>query len=354
MNRREVDQSRLSHLLVRPDWLARRSEAALDPGLPIIDPHHHLWDRPRTRYLIDELAADIGAPNQGGHNVVATVFVQCGAMYRAHGPEELKPVGETEFVAGQGAMADSGLYGSARCNAAIVCHIDLTLRDDVARVIDAHLAVAGGRLRGVRHATAHDPSPDVRTSSANPPAGLLADSGFRRGFAQLARQDLSFDAWLYHPQIGELAALARAFPDTQIVLDHCGGPLGVGPYAARREEVFASWRASIRHIAQAPNVVVKLGGLGMAISGYDFHLREDPPASQMLADAWRPWFETCIEAFGPDRCMFESNFPVDKGSCSYNALWNAFKRVAAGASAAERAALFHDTAARVYRITTEM
>ena len=251
-------------------------------------------------------------------------------------------------------MADSGLYGSARCNAAIVCHIDLTLAEGVASVIDAHLAVAGGRLRGVRHATAHDPSPDVRTSSANPPAGILADSRFRRGFAQLARQDLSFDAWLYHPQIGELAALARAFPDTQIVLDHCGGPLGVGPYAARREEVFASWRASIRHIAQAPNVVVKLGGLGMAISGYDFHLQLDPPASQMLADAWRPWFETCIEAFGPDRCMFESNFPVDKGSCSYNALWNAFKRVAAGASAAERAALFHDTAARIYRMTTEM
>jgi len=353
MNKREADQSRLSHLPVRPDWLARRTEAALDPDLPIIDPHHHLWDRPRTRYLIDELAADIGAPDQGGHNVLATVFVQCGAMYRAHGPEELKPVGETEFVAGQGAMADSGLYGPARCNAGIVCHIDLTLGDDVARVINAHLALAGGRLRGVRHATAHDPSPDVRTSSANPPAGLLADARFRRGFAQLARHDLSFDAWLYHPQIGELAALSRAFPDTKIVLDHCGGPLGVGPYAARREEVFASWRASIRNIAQAPNVVVKLGGLGMAISGYDFHLKEDPPVSQTLADAWRPWFETCIEAFGADRCMFESNFPVDKGSCSYNVLWNAFKRVASGASVAERAALFHDTAARIYRITVE-
>ena len=350
MNKRGSGELRLSHLPVRPDWLARRTEMALDAGLPIIDPHHHLWDRPRPRYLIDELSADIGAPDQGGHNVLATVFVQCGAMYRAHGPEALKPVGETEFVAGQGAMADSGFYGRTRCNAAIVCHIDLTLGEETARVVEAHLAVAGGRLRGVRHATAHDPSPDVRTSSANPPAGLLADASFRRGFAQLARHGLNFDAWLYHPQIGELAALARAFPETTIVLDHCGGPLGVGPYAGRRDEVFASWRASIRDIAQASNVVVKLGGLGMAISGYDFHLQHDPPASQTLADAWRPWFETCIEAFGVERCMFESNFPVDKGSCSYTVLWNAFKRVAAGASAAERAALFHDAAARVYRI----
>lgn len=351
MDKREYGELCLSHLPVRPDWLARRTEAALDPGLPIIDPHHHLWDRPRTRYLIDELSEDIGAPDQGGHNVVATVFVQCGAMYRAHGPEALKPVGETEFVAGQGAMADSGLYGPSRCNAAIVCHIDLTSGEETARVVDAHLAVAGGRLRGVRHATAHDPSPDVRTSSANPPAGLLADASFRCGFAQLSRYGLSFDAWLYHPQIGELAALARAFPDTTIVLDHCGGPLGVGPYAGRRDEVFAFWRASIRDMAQASNVVVKLGGLGMAVSGYEFHRQDDPPASQTLAEAWRPWFETCIEAFGVERCMFESNFPVDKGSCSYTVLWNAFKRVAAGVSVAERAALFHDTAARVYRIT---
>ena len=350
MTTREAGETRLSHLPVRPDWLDRRTEAAIDPGLPIIDPHHHLWDRPRTRYLIDELSADVGAPDQGGHNVLATVFVQCGAMYRAHDPEALKPVGETEFVAGQGAMSDSGFYGPSRCNAGIVCHIDLTLGEEVARVVDAHLAVAGGRLRGVRHATAHDPSPEVRTSSANPPAGLLADANFRRGFAQLARHGLSFDAWLYHPQIGELAALACAFPDIAIVLDHCGGPLGVGPYAGRRDEVFTTWRASIRNIAQAPNVCVKLGGLGMAISGYDFHLQEDPPLSQTLAEAWRPWFETCIEAFGVERCMFESNFPVDKGSCSYIVLWNAFKRVTAGMSAMERAALFHDTAARVYRI----
>ena len=190
-----TNRAKYPHLQVRPDWLARRSERAIEPDLPIIDPHHHLWDRPRTRYLIDELADDIGAPEAGGHNVVATVFVECRAMWRAHGPADTRPAGETEFVAGQGAMADSGFYGPARCNAAIVCHIDL-VEHDVAKAAEAHLAVAGGRLRGIRHATAHDPSPDVRTTSTTPPAGLLGDAAFRRGFAQLARYGLSFDAWL--------------------------------------------------------------------------------------------------------------------------------------------------------------
>ena len=343
--------SKYPHLPVRPDWLALRSERALDPDLPIIDPHHHLWDRPRVRYLIDELAEDIGTPETGGHNVVATVFVECRTMWRKDGPEAMRPVGETEFVAGQGAMADSGLYGPARCNAAIVCHIDLTGGDEVAAVAEAHHAVAGGRLRGVRHASAYDPSPDVRTTSTLPPPGMLGDAAFRRGFAQLARHGLSFDAWLYHPQIGELAALARAFPDTSIILDHVGGPLAIGPYAGRRDEIFRSWRESIRDIAQAQNVVVKLGGLGMAVSGFGFELSETPPDSQSLAAAWKPYIETCIEAFGVDRCMFESNFPVDKGCCSYTILWNAFKRLTSGASASDKAALFHDTAARVYRIS---
>jgi predicted TIM-barrel fold metal-dependent hydrolase len=341
-------QLKYPHLPVRADWLARRTETALDPDLPIVDPHHHLWDRPRFAYTIADLADDIGARETGGHNVVATVFVECRAMYRANGDKAMRVVGETEFVVGQAAMAASGYYGAARACAAIVGHIDLTIGDAAGAVTDAHLAAGGGRFRGIRHASAHDSSPDIRTTSTLPPAGLLADSTFRKGFAHLGKRGLSFDAWLYHPQIGELAALASAFPDTTIVLDHCGGPLGVGPYT--REGIFEGWRASIRDIARRPNVVVKLGGLGMAVNGYDFHEQEDPPTSQTLATAWKPWFETCIEAFGAERCMFESNFPVDKGSCSYNALWNAFKRVAAGASAGERAALFHDTAARVYKI----
>ena len=341
-------QLKYPHLPVRADWLARRTETALDPDLPIVDPHHHLWDRPRFPYTVADLSDDIGARDQGGHNVVATVFVECRAMYRANGDKAMRVVGETEFVVGQAAMAESGYYGAAHACAAIVGHIDLTIGDAAGAVADAHLAAGGGRFRGIRHASAHDASPDIRTTSTLPPAGLLADSAFRKGFAHLGKRDLSFDAWLYHPQIGELAALASAFPDTTIILDHCGGPLGVGPYS--REGIFEGWRASIRDIARRPNVVVKLGGLSMAVNGYDFHEHDDPPTSQTLASAWKPWFETCIEAFGAERCMFESNFPVDKGSCSYNVLWNAFKRVAAGASAGERAALFHDTAARVYRI----
>ena len=338
------------HLPVRPDWLKRRTERALDPDLPIVDPHHHLWDRPRTPYTVVDLADDIGAVADGGHNVVSTVFVECRAIYRVAGDHALRPVGETEFVVGQAAMAASGYYGKARACAAIVGHIDLMLGDAAGAVADAHIAAGGGRFRGIRHASAHDSAPDVRTTSTTPPAGMLADATFRRGFAQLAPRGLSFDAWLYHPQIGELADLARAFPDTTIILDHVGGPLAIGPYAGRRDEIFAQWRESVRDIARCPNVVVKLGGLGMAVNGFDFHLADDPPDSELLAKAWRRYFETCIEAFGADRCMFESNFPVDKGSCSYTTLWNAFKRIAANAGASERAALFHDTAARVYRI----
>ncbi|MDE2364468.1 MAG: amidohydrolase family protein [Hyphomicrobiales bacterium] len=336
------------HLPVRSDWLARRTERAIEPDLPIVDPHHHLWDRPRFPYTVTELADDIGSVEGGGHNVVSTVFVECRAMYRAHGDKAMRVVGETEFVVGQAAMAESGYYGKARACAAIVGHIDLTLAERAGAVADAHIAAGGGRFRGVRHASAHDPAPEVRTTSTTPPAGLLADSGFRRGFAELARRKLSFDAWLYHPQIPELADLAAAFADTTIVLDHCGGPLGVGPYS--RKAIFEGWRKSIHELARRPNVVVKLGGLGMAVNGYDFHEQDDPPQSQTLADAWRPWFETCIEAFGADRCMFESNFPVDKGSCSYTTLWNAFKTIASGASASEKANLFHDTAARIYRL----
>ncbi len=185
---------------------------------------------------------------------------------------------------------------------------------------------------------------------ATRPKGLLLDSTFRKGFACLAPLNLSFDAWLFHPQIGELAELARAFPDTRIVLDHCGGPVGLGRYAGRREEILAVWKASILDIAKCPNVVVKLGGLAMRLLGYDFHERPRPPSSEELAAAWRPYIETCIEAFGPERAMFESNFPPDKGQCSYQAIFNAFKRIAAHCSESEKTALFSKTAAGFYRL----
>ena len=325
-------------------WLAQVKEDVLDPGRPIVDPHHHLWDHPGRRYLIDELLADTGS----GHNVVATVFVECMSMYRAAGPAALRPVGETEFVNGVAAMSASGGYGPTRVAAGIVSFADLTLGEEVGPVLDAHMA-ASPRFRGIRHAAGWDASPDVRHSHTNPPPALYTDARFRRGFAELGRRGLTFDAWLYHPQIGELTDLARRFPETTIVLDHFGGPLGIGPYEGRRAEVFAAWQGSIRELARCPNVVAKLGGLVMPINGFGFHRRERPATSAELVSATRDWHLHAIDCFGPARCMFESNFPVDRASCSYHVLWNSFKLIAQGFGA-DASALFHDTAARVYRI----
>jgi predicted TIM-barrel fold metal-dependent hydrolase len=329
----------------RDRWLAQVREEILEPDLPICDPHHHLWDHPGRRYLLDELLAD----TDSGHNVVATVFVECMSMYRAAGPEAMRPVGETEFVNGVAAMSASGGYGPTRVAAGIVSFADLALGDRVGAVLDAHMA-ASPRFRGIRHAAGWDASDQVRHSHTNPPPGLLDDARFRRGFAELGRRGLTFDAWLYHPQIPEVTRLAQAFPGTTIVLDHFGGPLGIGPYANRRAEIFASWKGAIRELARCPNVVAKLGGLVMPINGFGFHRRERPATSFELVEATRDWHLYAIDCFGPARCMFESNFPVDKASCSYHVLWNAFKRLAAGFGAGDKAALFHDTAARVYRL----
>ena len=342
--------ARSPHLAVREDWLALRNEDAIDPDLPIVDPHHHLWDRPRVRYTVDDLAADIGETDRGGHNVVATVFVECRAMYRAQGEKAMRVVGETEFVVGQAAMADSGYYGKARACAGIVGHIDLTIGADAGRIADAQIAAGGGRFRGIRHASAHDAAPEIRMTSTLPPAGLLGDRTFRLGFAELGKRKLSFDAWLYHPQLDELVDLARAFPQTPIVLNHLGGPLGVGPYRGRRDEVFADWHKKIRTLATCLNVHVKLGGQGLILSGFDFNKRPSPPSSEDLAGAWGPYILAVIEAFGPERCMFESNFPPDKNTCSYVTIWNAFKRIVAAASQDEKRALFHDVATRFYRL----
>jgi predicted TIM-barrel fold metal-dependent hydrolase len=334
------------YIPVREEWLAQRAEPALEPELPIIDPHHHLWDRPGWKYLVDDMAADIGQ----GHNVVATVFIQCRAMHRATGPEAFRPVGETEFVLGQAAMSESGGYGPARIAAGIVGHVDLRIGALARNVLEAHIAAGHGRFRGIRHISTWDADPVILNPAYTPPRDMFASAEFREGFSQLAPLGLSFDAWLYHHQIGDLAALARAFPGTQIVLDHVGGPLGIGRYAGARDAVFAEWRAAIRYLAGCGNVAVKLGGLGMRINGMGFEHGALPPSSDELARAWRPYVETCIEAFGAGRCMFESNFPVDKGSYAYGVFWNACKKLSAGASAAEKAALFHGTAARVYRI----
>jgi predicted TIM-barrel fold metal-dependent hydrolase len=332
-------------LPVRPEWLGLHHEAALEPGLPIVDPHHHLWDRPANSYLLPDLVADIGS----GHNIVATVFVECRAMYRADGEETRRSLGETEFVNGIAAMSASGGYGTTGACLGIVGNVDMRFGDRAKAALEAHIALAGGRFKGIRNVSPWHAS-GLRASSATPPEGLLRDAEFRRGFAALGQLGLSFDAWLLHTQLDDLIDLARAFPGTGIVLDHVGGPIGIGPYAGRRAEAFAEWKPKLLELASCPNVTVKLGGLGMHLGGFDFPERPKPPTSAELAEAWKPFIETSIEAFGAERAMFESNFPVDKGMCSYAVLWNAFKRLAAGCSAAEKTALFSGTAARVYKL----
>lgn len=322
------------------------AEDILEPELPICDPHHHLWDFPASRYLLPELLADLTS----GHNVESTVFVECGAFYRASGPEPMKFVGETEFVGGQAAMAASGRYGPVLACEGIVGRADLAEGAAVAEVLERHIRAGNGRFKGIRHAGAYDSSPDIHRSHTNPPPGLYGLPSFREGFAQLAPLGLTFEAWQFHPQLGEVAALADAFPGAAIMLNHVGGLLRIGPYAGREDEVFAVWKAGIEDLAKRSNVWVKLGGLGMAHCGFGFHRQDPRPGSDVLADAWRPYLETCIAAFGVERGMFESNFPVDAVSCDYATLWNAFKRVAAGCSADEKAALFKTNARRFYRL----
>lgn len=341
------------------------SEAIIDADLPIVDPHHHLWWQPgwtraetdavpsafdrvaglAPRYLLDELLVDL----ESGHNIIATMFVECGAMYRAAGPREMQSVGETEFVNGVAAMSDSGRFGTRRICAGIVGNVDLALGDRIAAVLERHLR-ASDRFRGIRQTAPHDPDAAVLGRLADKPADFYASASFRQGFARLTDYGLTFDAWLLEPQLPQLASLARAFPDQPIILDHVGTPLGYGSYAGRREERFPIWRRSIRLLAELPNVRVKLGGLGMPLCNFPSLLQEPPASSTQLAAEWRPYIETCIDAFGPGRCMFESNFPVEAGAGSYAILWNAFKRLAAGYSRDEKLALFGGTARETYRL----
>lgn len=320
-----------------------RIEKPLEPDLPICDPHHHLWDRPDNCYLLEEFHQDI----DGGHNIVSTVFVECSWGYREYGDEILHPVGETESVS---QLITQASNQSTAVIAGIVGFAELMLGEQVIPVLEAHLAASPDRFRGIRRSVAADDSPEIR-SYRNPPLNLLTNTKFREGFACLQRYSLSFDAWLYHPQLPELVDLARAFPDTTIILDHIGGPLAMGPYAGQHKNVFQDWQAGITEVASCPNVVVKLGGLGMPNYGHGWHDRSDHPSSSELAEVMSPYIITCIEKFGVERCMFESNFPVDRVSYSYITLWNAFKRITSEFSKAERSALFHDTAVRTYRLS---
>lgn len=340
------------------------AEAIIEPDLPIIDPHHHLWDRRpvmhlipppkhpfehisyrKGHYLLDQLLEDTGS----GHNIVATVYLECRSMYRAEGPAEMKPVGETEFVNGVAAMAASGLYGKTLACAGIVSHAELLLGADVGRVLDAHMA-ASPRFKGIRRSTSYDADPDVLGPLNRNPPGVMMEPKFREGFAELGKRGLSYDAWLLEPQLPEVIDLARQFPDTPIVLDHVGTPLGYAGYTGKLPERFNIWRENIRELAKSPNVHVKLGGLAMPFCNFPSMLSDTRAPSEQLAKEWGPYIETCIEAFGAKRAMFESNFPVDEVSCDYPTLWNALKLIAKGASAEEKHELFHGAANRFYRL----
>jgi predicted TIM-barrel fold metal-dependent hydrolase len=328
------------------DWLALTPEEAVEPDLPIIDPHHHLWDRPNTTYLLDGLLDDTS-----GHNVRQTVFIECSWAYREDGPEEMRVLGETEAVEqiadasvqqiGRGPAVARGIVGSA----------DLLLGAEIAPVLEAHIEASPQRFRGIRHRAAWDGSEDVMGPRARPPDDLMVDPRFHAGVAELAKHDMTFEAWFFHPQIAQMEELAKACPETTMIVNHLAGPLGIGPYASGREELFAQWKQGITALAQYPNLLMKVGGIQMPLNGFGWHERERPPSSDDLLAENREWYLHAIEQFGPDRCMFESNFPVDRASCSYTVVWNQFKKLSAGFSESERAAMLHDTAARAYRLS---
>ena len=330
------------------DWLAQSPEETLEPELPICDPHHHFWvARPEPvhyqKYLLPELAADVGS----GHNVRSTVFIEVRCEYRQDGSDEMKPVGEVEYIQTIADASAAGNHGPTQAAAAIIGHADLKLAKGVRPVLEAMQAASPNRFRGVRHSVGWDESPELANRDIK---GALATDGYRAGAKVMEGMGLVLENSLYFHQLSELADFARSVPDLTIVLNHIGGLCRVGPYANRDDEVIPQWRKGVEEVAKCPNIVMKLGGVGQLRYGYYWHDRETAVGSEELAQGLAPLMDHCIQQFGPDRCMFESNFPVDKVSYSYNVLFNAFKRLSKGYSATERAALFHDTAARVYNI----
>lgn len=330
------------------DWLALTQEPSLEPELPICDPHHHFWDLrpgsiPYQRYLLHELNGDI----YSGHNIRSTVFLEARSMYNIDAPEELRPVGEVEFVQGLAAASASGVYGLSRAASGIMGNADLKLGAGVAPVLDALQAASPNRFRGIRHNVTWNTDPQWHNRETE---GILANDDFRAGAQVLSQKGFVLDLMQSFPQLQEIAAFAKAVPDLPIVVNHLGGVSRVGIYEGKDEEIIPAWKEGITTVAACPNVTMKLGGMGMPRFGYGWHAREVPIGSEELAEAMAPWMNYCIEQFGPERCMFESNFPPDKVSFSYNVMYNAFKRLSKGYSATERAALFHDTAVGVYQI----
>ena len=325
-------------------WINQVQEEALEPELPICDAHHHLWlDAGHTGwpYLLSDLHRDTSA----GHNIKQTVFLECHAEYRQQGPEHLRSVGEVEFVAAQAEQSTGS--GQAEI-AAIMGNADVSLGDKVEEVLLAHEEAGRGRFRGVRYITAQDDHPPLAMGSST----AMDNPGYLAGVRKVGAMGYTYDAMVYYPQLPELVEVARACPDTPIVINHLGCILGTGPYKDRREEILDFWRAAMAELAGCPNTYLKLGGIGMPMMGFRWDKQEAPPNSEALAAPWREPIQYVIDQFGANRCMFESNFPVDKRGAGYVVLWNAYKRIASDYSADEKRDLFHDTAARAYRIKT--
>lgn len=326
------------------EWLAQVDEDIVDPGQPIIDPHHHLWPEGQgIPYTLEDLHGDTGA----GHNVVATVFMECHAAYRTDGPDHLRCVGETEFVT-ENARASEAAEGQAPIRG-IVGGADLRLAN-LDEVLDAHVAVAGDLFKGIRHALASDPEPESLTIAGRAEPNLASDPAFQAGVRRLGERGLTYDSWHYHHQNHEFAALADAAPDTTMILDHFGTPLGVGRFAGRHDEIFPDWAKDVAAIAERPNVRAKLGGMAMPDNGFGWHEQDRPATSDEFVAAQERWYLHMIECFGPDRCMFESNFPVDRFSISYPVLWNGIKKIAARFTPDERTLMFETTAATTYQL----
>jgi L-fuconolactonase len=330
---------------MRTNRLQLTVEDTIDPDLTICDAHHHLWYETDDRYTLEDYLQDIA----GGHRIIQTVFVESREMLSQGRSPDMQPVGETEYIERIMSQSSRKKTGETQVAAGIVGFADLTLGSNVEPVLEAHIEAGKGRFRGIRHTCAWDPSPDIK-SRWNIPKGLLLDTKFREGLACLRKHNLSFDAWLYYHQLLDLTELARLLPDLVIIVDHIGGPLGIGPYLYRREEVFHDWQEKIANLASCENVFLKLGGLGMANCGFGWNQSTIPPGSDELSRIMSRYYLWCVEKFGANRCMFESNFPVDKRSYSNNTLWNAFKKITRGFSASERQSLFYNTAARVYRL----
>ncbi len=318
----------------------------IEPELPIIDSHHHIWNHPGSRYLIADFLEDAAA----GHRIVKTVFVECLAFYRQDGPSQMKPVGETESIRRLADEVSARSDCSIDIAAGIVGFADLSLGSAVDAVLEAHCRAGAGRFKGVRHASGWDSSDDIPNSHHNPPNGLLADSGFRDGFARLSKYELCYDASVYHPQLHEVADLADRFPGTRIILDHIGVPLGIGPYAKQKAGALEHWKKGIDTLTPLDNVYIKLGGIGMNVLGYDWDCQSGDSHTD-IAGASGEHILHCIERFGPERCMFESNFPVDREAFSYRAIWNAFKYLVRDFTRDEKSWLFYRTAEHAYRLS---